>query len=389
MSFAYDANGNRTEMTDGQGTESYGYDALDRLTSVTRGADVFSYGYDPASNLTGRTYPDGTVFSYAFDDDGRLSSLTVGGQTTGYAYDAAGNLVEATLPNGYVETRSYDRAGRLTAVENALAGEPLSSFAYTLDAVGNPIEVAGLDAVLSYGYDAGDRLTSALCTGTACASAPSITFAYDAVGNRTSETRLEGTTTYSYDAADELTSESGPGGSVSYGYDASGNQTQAGSRTFGYDLANRLVSTSDGASTVTYAYDGDGKRVQAAGAQTVNYVWDPNAALPLLALERDGQGALLRRYAYGADLVSMTTGGGAFYYLKDGLGSVVNLTDAAGLPQWSYSYEPYGSMRLETQADPTAPTNPMRFTGYDANGNQTQAGGRSFAYNGAGRRKQP
>lgn len=53
VTFAYDGNGNRTQMTDGSGTETYVYDPLNRLTSVTRGSNVFSYLYDLV-NLTRR-----------------------------------------------------------------------------------------------------------------------------------------------------------------------------------------------------------------------------------------------------------------------------------------------------------------------------------------------
>jgi RHS repeat-associated protein len=136
---------------------------------------------------------------------------------------------------------------------------------------------------------------------------------------------------------------------------------------FTYDLANRLRTTTLGSTTFTYTYDGDGKRLQAnSGTQTANktnYLWDPNGFLPLLVRESDGKDVLRRRYVYGADLISMTTSAGPFYYHHDGLGSVANLTSAAGTPQWTYTYEPFGSLKSEVNNDPTAPTNLMRFTG--------------------------
>lgn len=74
VTFAYDADGNRTAMTDGAGTESFAYDALSRLTSDTRGTDSFGYTFDSAGNLLTRTYPDGTVttasFTYRLDPAG-------------------------------------------------------------------------------------------------------------------------------------------------------------------------------------------------------------------------------------------------------------------------------------------------------------------------------
>jgi RHS repeat-associated protein len=59
----------------------------------------------------------------------------------------------------------------------------------------------------------------------------------------------------------------------------------------------------------------------------------------------------------------MNTGGNAYYYLYDSLGSVVNLTSSAGATEWTYAYEPFGTLRTQTQNDPSAPTNLMQFTG--------------------------
>jgi RHS repeat-associated protein len=363
VSYAYDGNGNRTSMVDGAGTTTYGYDDLDRLTAVTRGADTFGYGYDAAGNVTNRTYPDGASVNSTYDDDRRLASVASGGATTSYGYDQAGNLLQTTLPaaNGYVETRTYDRAGRLVSVDNSKDGTALSDYTYTLDPVGDPTTVTGSDGTATYEYDARDRLTS-VCYQTSCPGPddPFIRYSYDDVGNRLSETRPDGTTNYSYNADDELTAAGG----TSYTYDADGNETAAGSRSFGYDLANRLVSTTDAGATTTYSYDGDGKRLTATtGTDTTKYLWDVDFGLPELALERDGSGALLRRYLYGNARISMTTGGDTFYYQYDRLGSVVNLTSASGDPEWSYSYEPYGATLTESQDGVDPPTNPMRFAG--------------------------
>ena len=350
-------------MTDGYGTVSYVFDALDRLTSLTRAADTFSYGYDPAGNVTERTHPGSAAATYVYDDDGRLASVTGSAATTNYGYDAAGNLTQTTLPasNGYVETRSYDRAGRLTEVRNAKAGLTLSSAAYQYDAAGNPTQATTTDGTTAYAYDTLDRLTEA-CFTAGCTDF--VRYTYDPVGNRLTEARPAGTTTYSHNASDQLTSRAGLGGSVSYTYDQNGNQTQAGARSFTWDLANRLASTTDSGVTTGYGYDGDGTRLQATtGASTTNSVWDSNFELPQLALERDGAGIPLRSYLHGNQLVSMVSGGSAFYYLRDGLGSIVNLTSATGVPQWTYSYEPYGSARTQTQNDPSAPDNPIRFAG--------------------------
>jgi len=370
VTFAYDGNSNRTQMTDGVGTETFAWDALNRLTSVTRGPDSFSYLYDPADNVTRRTYPDGTVMDSTYDDDGRMASVTSGGATTTYGYDPAGNLLTTALPpaNGHVETRTYDRAGRLVELKNAKGAQVLSRFTYTLDAVGNPTQVVTPTETTTYAYDARDRLTE-VCYQASCPgdSDPFIRWAYDPVGNRTTETRPAGASAYAYNDADQLTSASGPGGTTTYTYDQDGNQTAAGGRTFAYDLANRMTSTASGSTTITYAYDGEGKRLEASSGPSAQdktrYIWDPNHPLYQVALERDGASGLRRRYVHGSDLISMTTGGSDFYYHHDALGSVANLTSAAGAAQWSYSYEPFGTIRTQIDHTGSAPVNLMRFTG--------------------------
>jgi RHS repeat-associated protein len=369
VTFAYDAAGNRTSMTDGAGTQSRTYDAADRLTGVTRGSDSFSYAYDSAGNLTSRTYPDGTVTSYSYDADNQLASAASGGATTNYSYDVAGELTQTTLPtsNGYVETRSYDRAGRLTEVKNANGSSVLSDFTSTLDAVGNPTTIVRSGATsetATYTYDANDRLTG-VCYQTSCpgGSDPFIRWTYDAVGNRLTEARPSGTTTYTYNAGDELTSA----GSTSYSYDQNGNETAAGARTFTYDLANRLVSTTSGSTTTNYTYDGDANRLQAStgsqNADTTSYLWDESGDLPSVAIERDGGGALLRRYIYGRELLSMTSGGHDFFYHYDALENVANVTSSSGASEWTYAYEPFGATRTATQDDQGAPANVMKFAG--------------------------
>jgi RHS repeat-associated protein len=112
--------------------------------------------------------------------------------------------------------------------------------------------------------------------------------------------------------------------------------------------------------------NGDGNRLQAStgslASQKTNYLWDTNFNLPQLALERDGNNALLRGYTYGTRRIAMTTGGSSYYYQYDPLGSVSNLTSATGATEWTYSYEPFGSMNgSPIQNDPNAPANFVKF----------------------------
>lgn len=370
VTYDYDVNGNLTEIVDAIGTKSYVYDALDRLIEVTRGTQSFAYDYDLGSNLTERTYPDGTIVTSTYDDDSRLAAVSSGGQTTSYGYDLASNLITTTLPasNGHTETRTYDRAGRLSEVLNARGPATLSRFTYARDEIGNPASVATLDGTTTYVYDDLDRLTKVCfplgCPGGVLPDTDSIAYTYDAVGNRLTETTPSAITSYTYDAADRLTSSLSGSTTTNYSHDANGNMTAAAAKTYAYDQANRMTSATVSGATSTYEYDGSGIRTRATqGTNVTDFTWDENAGLRLLARESDGAGALMRRYIYGRDLVSSTTPSTESYFHHDGIGSVTNVTNATGVPQWSYTYEPFGSARTATKVVPLAPHNPMRFTG--------------------------
>lgn len=368
--FGYNEMGDMISMGDGLGTETYAFDELSRLTSVTRGDDVFSYEYDAAGNLTRRTLPDGTSSTMTYDDDGNVVSVTTGSAVTAYEYDPAGNLTKTILPveNGHTETRSYDRAGRLVEVKNVTGAEVLSWAAYERDAVGNPTNVTTESGVSTYAYDRVDRLIEG-CYQTTCSdeSDPFIRYAYDAVGNRIAEARPGSTIDYDYDAGDRLLSSSVAGVTTSYEHDANGNMIRAGGRSFAYDEEGRVRSTASGPESTTYAYDGFGNRRRAATgtatSEITDYVWDVNSALPELALERDGSGAMLRRYEHGLALISATGASGRSYFHYDGIGSVTDVTSSAGAPQWEYSYEPFGASRHTAKLDQLAADNPVRYTG--------------------------
>src|SRR5207253_3983557 len=88
----------------------------------------------------------------------------------------------------------------------------------------------------------------------------SISYSYDAVGNRLSRSSTVSgvpSTTSTYDDNDRLASDS---------YDNEGNTTATNGNTYGYDFEDRLTKVNGG--VVSFVYDGDGNRV----AKTVNGV---------------------------------------------------------------------------------------------------------------------
>lgn len=125
VGYGYDAVGEITELTNGDGTEvlaQYSYDALGRLTQTKDGATgtpIETYGYDATGNRTELTTNAGThVYSYPVDSH-RLAA--VDDETRGY--DASGN----TLNTGTREF-VYNDANRMRQV--VLAGSEAENYVY-------------------------------------------------------------------------------------------------------------------------------------------------------------------------------------------------------------------------------------------------------------------
>ncbi len=364
-----------------------GWRAFLRTPSAARtrqGSRAIAYGYDPAGNITSRTYPDGTVASYTFDANERLDTVRTGLRTTDYDYDVAGNLTETAYPNGWKDTRDYDRAGRLDLLETAKAGGVLNSFDYTRDGVGNPVSIASIglmdqqvqdpesgdwtsaptpDETTFFSYDALYRLTGA-CINAACDAGPSefVSYSYDGVGNRLTETTEASSRSFTYNDADQLTAIDGD---ASFTYDANGNMTNEGGPlglNFEYDQAgNRLIEwrLRDGERRqAIYSFDGDGKRLSVEGEARgggpsappnpyeETFLWDPNFGLPMMVAS-DGTGARSghTNFTYGLGLISQDSGSGPTFLHPDGIGSVSGVTADDGTPLVRRSYDAFGEQR--------------------------------------------
>ena len=132
-------------------------------------------------------------------------------------------------------------------------------------------------------------------------------------------------------------------------YDLNGNQTSVvtstGTNFYGWDAGNRLVSITGPTNQSLFAYDGLGRRTQivelqnGAAVATNNFIWDGQA----LAEQRDNTGANVNKRFFGqGEQVSGTN----YYFTRDHLGSVREVTDAIGTMQARYDYDPYGRQTL-------------------------------------------
>ena len=264
VTYDYTANGKVASLTDAENNKtSYVYDGFDRLyqtlfPSTTKGAgtsnssDYEQLGYDAGGNVTSRRLRDG-------------HSVTL-------SYDALGRLIEKDVPaasssvSAYSVFYGYDLTGQMTFARFGSTTGSGVSFAY--DALGRRItETTNMDGTArswNSTYDlAGNRT---LLTGTNIGSYYQF-FTYDVLGERATMGGSVNTTTwFSYDDLGRRTSLGQGLGSVAagtaYGYDAASRPTSlshdlAGtsydlSLGFGYNAAGQIASTTR--SNDTYAW---------------------------------------------------------------------------------------------------------------------------------------
>ncbi len=145
---------------------------------------------------------------------------------------------------------------------------------------------------------------------------------------------------------------------AAYRYDASGNLLSDGSRAFEWDEASRLHAITLGTHRTEFQYDGFGRR-----AVVVEYengvvqgirklLWE--GPEPIEELDANGVTTLRRFFNQG-----FLEGSDSFYYTRDHLGSVRELTDASGQVRARYDYDPYGR-RTKVAGDKESP---IGFTG--------------------------
>ena len=364
---AYDDMGNRSGVTDAVGhATTYGFDVMNRIHQVTQPeAAITSYTYDSQDNLKTVTDAEGHVTSYTFDDMGNL--LTETSPDTGskkHRYDLNGNRTGSNDANGVSITYGFDLLNRLTSISFPDTAQNLT---YTYDQGTN-----GKGRLTAIGDPTG-----------------STTLEYDNHGRLAKETRVISSksfiTSYVYYDDHQLEKITYPGGRViRYVRNAAGQVSKVESvtsttstlaanlsyRPFGpldamtlgngltetreYDEALRLTAKTIGAvAGRTYGYYPDG---------TVHTITDSKDAAANQSFSYDGQ----------ERLTGATGKYGTLAYSYDKTGNRLNET-RAGLSD-TYSYLA-GTNKLNTVTGQTAIA-----YGYNANGNVSAIGDKTFIY---------
>ncbi|WP_433539968.1 RHS repeat-associated core domain-containing protein [Streptosporangium sandarakinum] len=335
LGFGYDAAGNPTSSTSGEGhITRRTFDALGRMTSLVEpvSADksiTTTFGYDATGARTRLTGGRGNTTWTTYNALGLAESViepataahpSAADRTWTTLYDAAGNAVTTLQPGGVRIDRVFDHLGQVTKQTGAGATVDAPERNLTYDAVGR------LTAIGDYTLEYNDR---SLLTKVSKATIQVAAYAYDGLGNTTQRVDTAGTSTYTYDDASRLKTATDPVTGRTWTYD--------------YDNADRLTS-----------------QTSADPINTQSYTYDAVYRLTSHTLKNSG-GIPLSKIAYNWDkddnLVTKTTSG----------------TAGAGVNTYGYDH----SGRLTSW---TAPDGKATAYEWDDAGNRTKAGDKTFVY---------
>jgi RHS repeat-associated protein len=348
VSYTYDPDYRRVNsMTDGTGMTVYKYNPVTsppvlgagKLASETGPLpnDTITYGYDELGRPV-HIAINGVTATKTFDAAGRLAGETNALGIFSYGYDGSSSRLASELfPNGltgawtYLANTEDDDLWQITYAQGAT---PISTFIYGHDVPANRIttwsQQSGAQApdLYSLSYDDVNQLISATVTNSG-SPANLFNYVYDLAGNRLSEQAGGATNTAAYNALNQLNAASGGTGA---------------SHTNQWDAQDRLVTVTSGSQQTELTYDGLSRLVaiqqltNGTQASWRRFLWCGNQ----LCEERDASGAVTKRYFDRGMQIVGGTGAGSYFYTRDHLGSIRELTDTTGSIRARYSYDPYG-----------------------------------------------
>ena len=365
-SYAYDPAGNRTSRTDEDNmTVQYAYDNLNRLTQISYpNSTTTTFGYDARNNLTSAANPN-IGYTLTYDLDNRLTQIVDSdNKTVSYQYNGLNQRTQMVTPDGRTITYGYNTTNRLSQISSAIG-----AFNISYDDAGRRTSLDYPNLVTTtYSYNASSFLTNLLARYNQQTTINSFAYTPDGMSNRTSMIDLAGTHNYTYDNTYQLTQATHPNmATEQFTYDAVGNRSSSEgqapstgrSTDYVYDFENRLIEVDYSGMTAQYKYDPFGRRIEKNVNNTITrYIYDGSN----IVTQYDGSWNVTAKYTHTLDIddpLTVQQGVSTFYYLKDGLGSVVNLTDASGNVLKGYTYKSFGEIYSETGSL----VQPFTFTG--------------------------
>lgn len=354
INYVKDVKGRVTQL------RSFGLGQLSNFPDV-----IQQYDYDNIDNLLSMQSAYGN-FNYTYDSANRLTSVSNSfGDSFGFDYDSASRITKVSRPGGYTNF-TYNSSSGLESISHYSSGNILRSFAnYEYDQRNYQTIKRTPAGDFNFSYDGNGQLTSATNP-----YGKNESFSYDSLGNRTTDDQGS----FAYDVKKQrLESDY----QYNYFYDNNGNlirkypkDTTKTAYKYTYSSSNQLVKIEvlkdilgQITKTVEFKYDVLGRRIQ----KSVVDVDDNSKSFTKRYLyygsniyaELDGSNNVLASYTHSPlrpdDIMSanvssagVTAGlaqaSGKYYYLKDLLGSVTDIANAAGLVVQKYEYSIYGKI---------------------------------------------
>ncbi len=390
----YDENSNVDVVTETKSSgieiSDYDYDLLDRLILHTQRGHAVSYAYDNNGNRLQVSSPGGTT-NYTYDSRNRLATATASGVSipTTYSYLQNGWKDVVTHSNGTSVDYDFYDDGQVQAITNLSGTSVISSFAYQYDENNNRTQqietqnnFSSVQALTTdYVYDTLDRLERYTeASGDSTHNATHIFTYFPSYDRATEIVSINGVETknrtFSYDESywlNGIVETAGVGGSIGYAYDNNGNTLSKLDSTapapvstrFSYNDRNQLKMVSTGVegaevSQGSYDYNYDGMRIRHIGSERgdIEYICDQNSIIDEV---QNGTTTQVAHYRYGDRLLSLNDGSEEQFYHYAGLGTTTNLSDASGQVQVSYRTDPFGTITYQEGAS----VNRRVFTGHE------------------------
>ncbi|HYG78947.1 MAG TPA: RHS repeat-associated core domain-containing protein, partial [Pyrinomonadaceae bacterium] len=414
LTFAYDAAGNRTSMTEKNsagtvvGSSVYHYDSLARMDWEERffqgvGTYRLSYEYNIGGELTSLTAPSqfgSFEIGYTYDRTGRTTAVTgsgyggVSSYVNSIAYRAFGAAKQIAYGNTKTLSMTYDTRLRLTGW--SVPGTGLRwTYAYSTPnipektgrvAFANNLDDGTLDR--SYAYDDLGQLGAAHSGNeanghagyTSWPTAPpngpyAANYTFDQFGNMIWRNGWGvANAQYAYNpqfAGNKMTVNPVTGAAV--GYDLAGNLTNDGMQTYTYYATGQQATASG--SGLTQTYDGDGLRVKKTENGVTTCYLRSTMLGKQVVLEITGSapvGQMVRGYVFlGGQMLAVQQGdqvdGVVNWVHQDPVTKSQRLTSGTGAVVSTIDVDPWGG---ETARSSNQSQQPRRFTNYerDANG---------------------
>jgi RHS repeat-associated protein len=315
--YGYDLRGLQTyarfDSVGGEGVTT-AYDGFGRPASSSQAMDgitrTLSYAFDKNGNRTQVTYPDGNNFQFGYDGLNRMSVIGRNATSglTAYGYNNRG--LRSSLASGSYTYYGYDPVGRLNALTQDISGMTY-------------------DATFGFGYNPASQMTTRSTSNDAFVYTGNVNVNRAYGANGLNQYTSAGPASFSYDANGNLTSD----GSSSYVYDIENRLVSASGSTSAslrYDPLGRLYETAGGAAGATrFLYDGDElvAEYNGSGSMLRRYVHGSGSDDPLAWFEGAG-------VADGVAKLIKTNHQGSVVALTDWNGNLANINsyDEWGIP---------------------------------------------------------